>query len=140
MTTVCFDFDGVLAEYDGWKGHGIIGKPIKEMIDLVGRLHNAGHTLVLCTTRLNAHPFVDMPNKVDKEVVSGYADVCIREFLEGEGILTFFSKIGCEKVFADYYIDDRAIRYSIVKDKYGGQLGVELYQLLLGACHEEKDD
>ena len=136
MTTVCFDFDGVLAEYDGWKGHEHIGKPIEENIHLVGVLHNAGFTLVLSTTRLNDFPFVDKPYEVDRVVQTGHAAEILHGWLQEQGIETFFARIWCDKVMADYYIDDRALRYGLEKDFKGTLIGSDLYEILL---NEKRD-
>lgn len=128
--TICFDFDGVLCEYEGWKGHDKIGKPILGMIVFVKRLHEEGHTLKLSTTRLNPYPFGE--NAPDKYVQCGGARTLINEWLVEQGIKDCFSEITGYKPHADYYIDDRAIRYSpMEKDIYGGKLGVDLYHLFL---------
>lgn len=129
--TICFDFDGVLAEYDKWRGHAIIGKPIEENIELVRRLHREGNILILCTTRLNDYPFVDKPDKKDESVVNGFASEFLRHWLKDQGILECFSVMGCKKLFADYYIDDRALRYGLEKDFKGTLTGQDLYQILL---------
>jgi hypothetical protein len=111
MTTVCFDFDGVLAEYSGWKGHEHIGEPIESMIELVTELHGRGFVLFLCTTRLNDFPFADRPHEVDRVVQTGYAAEILHGWLQEQGIETYFSHIGCDKMMADYYIDDKALRF-----------------------------
>lgn len=48
--TVCIDFDGVLAEYDGWKGEDVLGDPkqgAKEFVERVLR----DYDVVVHTTR-----------------------------------------------------------------------------------------
>ena len=50
MTTVCFDFDGVLAEYDEWKD-GEIGKPIPEGVVLANGCRAMGYKIVISTCR-----------------------------------------------------------------------------------------
>jgi len=49
--TICIDFDGVLAEYDGWKGEEHFGFPIAGAIDFVRDLVNAGYQVCIWTTR-----------------------------------------------------------------------------------------
>jgi len=133
---VVFDFDGVLCEYKGWRGHDDIGKPIKEMVGLVKKLYKRHHTLKLSTTRLNPYPF-GTNDKVDEEVFSGKASANIRYWLKKQGIEHCFSEITGYKPFGDYYIDDRGLRYAgVEKDNKGGLLGVELYQLLLKGKEE----
>ena len=50
---VCFDFDGVLAKYDGWKGFDVIGGPIQNTIRVVCRLKEVGCYITIFTTRLD---------------------------------------------------------------------------------------
>lgn len=106
---IVFDFDGVLCEYVGWRGHDKIGKPIKSMIDLVEGLYMLGHVLKLSTTRLNPFPKGDMWE--DKLVSSGEAKEYIMDWLQEQGILKYFKEITGYKPFGDVYIDDRALRF-----------------------------
>jgi len=132
-----FDFDGTLCEYSGWRGHDKIGKPIADMIELVRRLREHGDMLILSTTRLNPYPFGEVgvmgePPKKDEFVENGYAYDCIHRWLKKQGIRYCFRYLTGYKPYADYYVDDRGIRYSpLEKDKFGGLLAVELYQHLL---------
>jgi hypothetical protein len=48
---VSIDFDGVLSQYDGWKGKNIIGKPIDGAKEFILNLINSGYNPVVCTTR-----------------------------------------------------------------------------------------
>ncbi len=50
---VCFDFDGVLATYNGWKGFDILGEPIPETIEAVRQLYKEGYYIIIFTTRLD---------------------------------------------------------------------------------------
>ena len=50
MKTVCFDFDGVLAAYDGWKG-GSIGDPIPGGVALLKLCNEAGYRVVVQSCR-----------------------------------------------------------------------------------------
>ena len=49
--TVALDFDGVLADYHGWKGEDHVGDPLPGAQDFVGRLINAGYVVVIHSTR-----------------------------------------------------------------------------------------
>ena len=49
--TVCFDFDGVCATYDTWKGVDVFGDPIPETANLVRLLRIAKYRCILWTTR-----------------------------------------------------------------------------------------
>lgn len=109
---IVFDFDGTLCKYDGWKGHNNIGKPIPGMIKLVKTLLDEGHTLKLCTTRLN--PCCTSPGYEDPLVVCGAAREYIERWLRLQGILHCFKEITGYKPYGDVYIDDRAVRYDPV--------------------------
>ena len=50
--TICIDFDGVLAHYDGWKGEDHLGEPIEGMKELIHSLrfdHN--YTIIIYSCR-----------------------------------------------------------------------------------------
>ncbi len=49
--TVCFDFDGVIATYDGWKGFDILGDPVPEVINAMKQLKKEGYSIVIWTGR-----------------------------------------------------------------------------------------
>jgi len=49
--TICFDFDGVIASYDGWKGFDILGEPNEEIIKVMRMLRLEGYHIVIFTTR-----------------------------------------------------------------------------------------
>lgn len=136
MKSVCFDFDGVLAEYDSWKGHEHIGKPIKENIELVKKLHKKGFKLALCSTRLSSTPFIDEPTRYDKEVTEGDSLLIVCDWLIEQGIRDCFKMIQGEKPMADYYIDDKGLRYGQEKDNKGTLLGTDLHQILLNGLRE----
>jgi len=53
--TVCFDLDGTLAEYDGWKG-GEIGFPIKSGVSLLKHFWEEGWRILIQSCRTN-HQF-----------------------------------------------------------------------------------
>lgn len=48
---ICFDFDGVLAEYDGWKGFDVLGKPKQKVVEIVRQLKKEGHYIIIYTSR-----------------------------------------------------------------------------------------
>jgi hypothetical protein len=49
--TIAVDFDGVVAEYDGWQGRGILGQPRPDVIEALHELHEEGWKIVIHTTR-----------------------------------------------------------------------------------------
>ncbi len=48
---VSIDFDGVIANYDGWKGESHLGKPIEGAIGFIKRLGERGFKPAIYTTR-----------------------------------------------------------------------------------------
>lgn len=49
--TVCVDFDGVIADYNGYMGRGWIGAPKPEGLELLNRLNQMGYIVVVLTAR-----------------------------------------------------------------------------------------
>jgi hypothetical protein len=134
---IVFDFDGVLCEYVGWRGHDNIGDPIKENIALVRELRNMGYKLKLSTTRLNPYPFGEH-KEADEWVVSGKAKEIIKDWLDAYDILTCFTEITGYKPFGDIYIDDRGFYYDRHNAKNKGDL-VDRLELIINQKEEEKE-
>jgi hypothetical protein len=40
--TIAVDFDGVIAEYAGWEGHGTVGPPRADVIEVLKILRDEG--------------------------------------------------------------------------------------------------
>ena len=95
--TIAVDFDGVIAEYDGYKGWGVLGEPRSDVLEVLRVLRSEGWKIVIHTTRgeqeisgyLTQHgiPFDEINRNSDYETVG-------------------------PKPVADLYWDDRAISYS----------------------------
>jgi hypothetical protein len=49
--TIAVDFDGVLAEYDGWKGEEHLGSPRADVVSVLRLLRQEGWKIVVHTTR-----------------------------------------------------------------------------------------
>jgi hypothetical protein len=47
------DFDGTLAEYHGWEGPGVLGKPINEMVRRIAVWLADGETVKIITARVS---------------------------------------------------------------------------------------
>ncbi len=95
--TIAVDFDGVLAEYDGWKGEEHLGSPRNDVVSALRVLRQEGWKIVVHTTRSELH---------------------IREYLLKHDIPydeinrnSSYSNGGSKPV-ATVYWDDRALRYS----------------------------
>jgi len=50
---ICFDFDGVIASYDGWKGFDVLGLPQQAVIETIRKLKTQGYGITILTTRLD---------------------------------------------------------------------------------------
>jgi len=95
--TIAVDFDGVIAEYDGYKGWGVLGEPRLDVLEALRELRSEGWKIVIHTTRgeheisgyLAQHgiPFDEINRNSDYETVG-------------------------PKPVADLYWDDRAVSYS----------------------------
>jgi hypothetical protein len=95
--TIAVDFDGVIAEYDGYKGRGLLGEPRLDVLEALRELRSEGWKIVIHTTRgeheisgyLTQHgiPFDEINRNSDYETVG-------------------------PKPVADLYWDDRAVSYS----------------------------
>lgn len=46
-----FDFDGVIGEYDGFKGPDHFGKPIEAVVGAIRTLKDQGHKIIIYSTR-----------------------------------------------------------------------------------------
>jgi hypothetical protein len=85
---VCVDFDGVLAEYTGWKGPDHLGTPGPGAKHFLEQINSLGMLVIILTTR--------EPGKV-------------REWLLQNDMIHLVSRVTREKLPALAYIDDRAI-------------------------------
>lgn len=103
---VCVDLDGVIAQYDGWKGFGHIGEPIAGAHEFITRLSKIADVVVF-TTRCSLDPgdqaqtVVATPEELRTHVV---------EWLEKHGFPFADVYIGQGKPRAAAFIDDRAIQ------------------------------
>ena len=95
--TIAVDFDGVIAEYDGWKGPTVLGTPRTDVIEALRELKGEGWKIVIHTTRSEQE---------------------IGEYVRQHGIpcdeinRNSDYKNNGPKPVADVYWDDRAICYS----------------------------
>jgi adenylylsulfate kinase len=95
--TIAVDFDGVIADYDGYKGPGVLGDPRPDVRQALHQLRNEGWKIVLYTTR-------------------GWEE--IKDYVARHGIPfdeynqnSDYQTQG-KKPVADVYWDDRAVCYS----------------------------
>jgi len=98
MPTVCLDFDGVLAQYEGWKA-GEIGDPLEAGVELARLLKESGFSIVIHTCRL--HPENGIHDSQLEKIKTWLRNYKIPfDRIETQG-----------KPIAMFYVDDRAIRF-----------------------------
>ncbi len=95
--TIAVDFDGVLAEYDGWKGPDVLGKPRQDVVDVLRVLRAEGWKIVIHTTRSEAQ-------------ISDYLK--LHEIPYDEVNQNSSYRNSGSKPVATIYWDDRALCYS----------------------------
>jgi len=95
--TIAVDFDGVIADYDGYKGPGVLGAPRMDVISAMRTLQDEGWKIVINTTRGEAEivPFLQQ-HQIPHDEINRNSDYTT----------------GGSKPVADVYWDDRALCYS----------------------------
>jgi adenylylsulfate kinase len=112
MLIICFDFDGVIAEWDGWKGEDIFGLPIRSTIDVMKQLKEDGHKVIIWTTRRKTPVLLDYLSRYDIPYDSVNS--------------TDHNPPGTsQKPIFDIFIDDRAIEF-----KKENNLLFQIYKLI----------
>jgi adenylylsulfate kinase len=95
--TLAVDFDGVIADYDGYKGPDVLGAPRSDVLAALRRLKGEGWKIVIHTTRGAAEIAAYLvEHGVPHDEVNCNSDY----------------QTGGTKPVADVYWDDRALRYS----------------------------
>ena len=103
------DFDGVIAEYHGWKGDKSFGEPLPGVTSALRRIQRAGWVVVIWTTR---------------EPV-GVWQYCTKRGIPVDGINSVvFRNWTKRKICATVYLDDRGM-------KFPGQWSIGLVEAIL---------
>jgi hydroxymethylpyrimidine pyrophosphatase-like HAD family hydrolase len=95
--TIAVDFDGVIADYDGWKGNQTFGSPRSDVIEALQVLRSEGWKIVIYSTR-------------GVEEIKPYLIANTVPFDEINQNSSY--RTGGTKPVATVYWDDRACRYS----------------------------
>lgn len=95
--TIAVDFDGVIANYDGWKGPGVLGDPREDVVKTLCELSAEGWKIIVHSTR-------------GEEEIGGYL---ARHAIPYDEINrnSDYRTTGFKPV-ADIYWDDRSVWYS----------------------------
>jgi len=94
---LAIDLDGTLLQYDGWKGPEHFGVLIEGMVKVLRQLREKGWKISIWTTRA--------------------ADDALRAHLQRHDVPYDYinenphGPTGSPKIFADVYLDDRALRF-----------------------------
>ena len=95
--TIAVDFDGVIADYDGWRGPARLGRPRRDVLEALAALRSEGWKIVIHTTRGREEVAEYLiQNQVPHDEINRNSD---------------YNTNGVKPV-ADVYWDDRAVRYS----------------------------
>lgn len=95
--TIAVDFDGVIAEYDGYKGPRVLGAPRADVLAALRTLRAEGWKIVVHTTRGREEVTSYLAeNSIPHDEINSNSD---------------YRTTGAKPV-ADVYWDDRAVRYS----------------------------
>lgn len=95
--TIAVDFDGVIADYDGYKGPGVLGAPRMDVISAMRTLHSEGWKIVINTTRGEAEISAYLQqHQIPHDEINRNSDYTT----------------GGSKPVADVYWDDRALCYT----------------------------
>jgi adenylylsulfate kinase len=95
--TLAVDFDGVIANYDGYKGPGVLGSPREDVRLALHTLRREGWKIVIHTTR----SWAEIESYLQQH------DIPFDEYNRNSDYTT-----GGQKPVADVYWDDRAVCYS----------------------------
>ena len=95
--TIAVDFDGVLADYDGWRGVDALGAPRSDVVSALRILRQEGWKIVVHTTRSEEQigPYL-------RQHEIPYDEINRNSAYQNSG----------SKPVATVYWDDRALRYS----------------------------
>jgi adenylylsulfate kinase len=95
--TIAVDFDGVIADYDGWKSTDAIGPPRADVVETLKLLRSEGWKIIVHSCRASAEisPYL-MENSIPFDEINQNSSY----------------PTGGAKPVATVYWDDRACRYS----------------------------
>lgn len=124
---VCVDLDGVLAQYDRWRGISWFGEPLPGAVDFTHQLGQFAR-VVIYTCRVKG----DGPGRNDnpEELVK-----LVRSWLTRHGFYWDEIYIGQGKPVAAAYVDDRAISCRPQEDSSAFHYTLPLIKQLIKGAH-----
>jgi len=100
--TVAVDLDGTILRYNGWKGHKHFGEPIDGAKEALEEFRKMGFKIIIWTTR---------PDKRSIQEVLRKHNIPYDYINENP----YQPPDVSNKIYADFYIDDRAIEFTTWK-------------------------
>ena len=104
--TIAVDFDGTLCEF-AFPKIGKQNQEQKELLEILIKLKNEGHKIILWTNRGDNDQYKVLTEAVDWCRSKGLEFDAINENLPDQKKISGYSP----KIMADYYIDDKALRF-----------------------------
>lgn len=101
---IAVDFDGTLAQYDGWQGIGVYGPPVPRMLARVKEWVAAGIPVVIFTARVSGMWEGSITERLD----CTHEYNCIRKWLVANGLPELEVTAVKHKYFTEFW-DDRAV-------------------------------
>jgi len=97
---VCIDFDGVIHEYDGFKGPGVFNGPVAGAAEALRYLKDAGWVVIIYTTRAEVELIADwlIEHNILFDEINQHHE-------------TYNNPMNPGKPHADVYVDDKAVRF-----------------------------
>lgn len=123
---VCVDLDGVLAEYDGWKGIDHIGAPLPGALEFMQSLARIAE-IVIFTARCST----EIGDERAAAMTPGQLRIKIIDWLEKNKFPYTDVYIGQGKPLASAFIDDRGVPCSPQKNADAYEESLKLTRLLL---------
>ena len=104
--TLAVDFDGVISHYTRWKGKGVFESPVKGCSSFLKKLRSCGWKIIIFTTRseISDIRIYLKENKIPYDYINFNPE-------------NKKQKLSPNKILADVYLDDRAIRFNGHWDK-----------------------
>ena len=106
MLRIAVDFDGTLCEY-AFPKIGKQNQEQKELLEILIKLKNEGHKIILWTNRGDNDQYKVLTEAVDWCRSKGLEFDAINENLPDQKKISGYSP----KIMADYYIDDKALQF-----------------------------
>ena len=102
LKNIAVDFDGVVHNFDkGWHDGTCYGDPIEGSLDAIKKLSET-YNVIIFSAKV----------RPDRPLVGGKTGLqLVREWLEKHNALSFVKDITYEKPRAQYYIDDKAVKF-----------------------------